>query len=515
MSLPLLFPRCDARLMSCAPLVVTLTTVSGVLNLLTTGWLMRNYGVRAALINQTAWPCLRNLCQILGIIKGGTFGIVIFQLTQTITALGGGAGYLLAANSFVAAVVDPEERTACFGQLQGVAMAGTAVAFTIGGVLGDTFGLVSPFAFTFCLLVFSTILSRFALPYIAPEATESKDGDGKVGSRGVWGGIKSFFKPLKVFAPRKLRSLGGKTYYGVTLLAVGNFISVLATAYVPLMLQLISTNLYAFGPSKNGYLMSTFALCRAVFLTFAFPQIIKYGRAWYNKGHAQSQDLDAKKKKTRGGASERSRLIDGEDSGDDTSETAAEDEDSSSDDGAKTRSGHHHSGFDLVFLRISILVDACLTACVAFADRGWQMYLAAAILPLASGTAAASKGVVMEMVTPEQKPDALSAVSLVELTATVTTVSIFGAIFAYLSEQGKPNVVFVLNGVRPFRGTMGSTFFTRDWLTAVLPLFARFYRPPLSSPQHYCYSLDYHPRKRSKRRKKKTTTERQNSESQA
>lgn len=95
--------------------VVTLTTFSGVLNLLTTGWLMRKYGVRAALINQTAWPILRNICQITGIIKGGKLGIVIFQVTQLITIFGGGAGYLLAANSFVAAVVEPEDRTACFG----------------------------------------------------------------------------------------------------------------------------------------------------------------------------------------------------------------------------------------------------------------------------------------------------------------------------------------------------------------------------------------------------------------
>lgn len=72
---------------------------------------------------------------------------------------------------------------------------------------------------------------------------------------------------------------------------------------------------------------------------------------------------------------------------------------------------------------------------------------AAGILPLASGTAPASKGVVMEMVTAEQRPDALSAVSLIELTATVTTVSLFGAIFAYLSDIGKPNLVFILNGV--------------------------------------------------------------------
>lgn len=108
-------------------------------------------------------------------------------------------------------------------------MAGTALAFTVGGVLGDTFGQVTPFAFTLCLLIFSTLLSRFALPYLSPNQTESKDEDE---SKGIMGGAKSFFKPLKVFAPRKLESMKGQIYYGVTLLGVGNFMSVLATAYV-------------------------------------------------------------------------------------------------------------------------------------------------------------------------------------------------------------------------------------------------------------------------------------------
>jgi len=41
--------------------------------------------------------------------------------------------------------------------------------------------------------------------------------------------------------------------------------------------------------------------------------------------------------------------------------------------------------------------------------------LAAGILPLASGTAPAAKGCMMEMVPPEKKADALSAIALVEV----------------------------------------------------------------------------------------------------
>lgn len=106
----------------------------------------------------------------------------------------------------------------------------------------------------------------------------------------------------------------------------------------------------------------------------------------------------------------------------------------------------HGSQFDLVFLRSSMLLDAVLTTLCFFITSGYQLYIAAAILPFASGTAAASKGVIMEMVPKQDQPNALSAIALMESLALTVTVSLFGFIFAYLSEIGKANLVFVLNG---------------------------------------------------------------------
>jgi hypothetical protein len=68
----------------------------------------------------------------------------------------------------------------------------------------------------------------------------------------------------------------------------------------------------------------------------------------------------------------------------------------------------------LIFLQLSILLDGFLTAAVTFATTGWHMYVAAAVLPFASGTGSAVKGVVMDLVEPEEKADALSAIALVE-----------------------------------------------------------------------------------------------------
>ncbi len=250
----------------CLPIsVVTLTTISGVLNLLTTGYVMKRWGIRCALITQTAWPMLRNVCQITATIIGGNVGIFIFQVTQLITILGGGAGYILCANSFVSAVVSAEERTGAFGQLQGVCMAGTAVAFTLGGLAGQYISPAAPFIITLCLLGVSTLLSYVILPYIPP--VEDKD-DGKPGAKKK--GVMSFFEPLKVFSPRILWN--GSKYWGVTFLGIGAFCAVLASAYVvggvhrngnkishmlihsletqPFMLQLYATNTYGFATAQ-------------------------------------------------------------------------------------------------------------------------------------------------------------------------------------------------------------------------------------------------------------------------
>ncbi|SGY20025.1 BQ5605_C017g08439 [Microbotryum silenes-dioicae] len=120
----------DSTTASAISLMVTLTTFSGLLNLFTTGWIIRRRGVKLAMTLQTLVPCVRNVCQIYGIFHGGLLGIRLIQWTQLLTIFGGGGGYMLTANSYAAALVTPEERTASFGILQGFLMLGTALGYT-------------------------------------------------------------------------------------------------------------------------------------------------------------------------------------------------------------------------------------------------------------------------------------------------------------------------------------------------------------------------------------------------
>ncbi|KAL1845538.1 hypothetical protein VTK73DRAFT_494 [Phialemonium thermophilum] len=70
------------------------TTFCGTLNLFVTGWVVKRWGPRFALVLQTIVPAIRVAAQILGVVAGGRPGILIFQLTQLVTIIGGPVGYM-------------------------------------------------------------------------------------------------------------------------------------------------------------------------------------------------------------------------------------------------------------------------------------------------------------------------------------------------------------------------------------------------------------------------------------
>ncbi|KAJ7601854.1 hypothetical protein DFH06DRAFT_1260101 [Mycena polygramma] len=453
--------------------MVILSTFSGTANLLLTTWQIRNWGLRSAIVQQTFWPALRNLTQIYATFVGGRLGITIMQSTQLITILGGGAGYMLSANSYIAEVVEPVERTAAFGVLAGMSMLGSAVGYTVGGLANDLINISAPFEITFCLLVVSTLYTALLLPYIPPAATSAhKNGDAfPIQKRPE--SVLAFLACLTVFLPSKYAHRSG-TFWGLTLLGLGAFGGVLATAYVPLMLQLTATNQYGYKASDNGFLMATNSLSRALFLTFAFPRIIGAGRSWFVSWDARlassipNETLAISASREDGTASPTTTNTSDDETLAPSTPATAKDPDANafptdasafepttlaSADGATEEpplvpagtDKAHGSGFDLAFVRWSMLADALLTAIVGLSSRSWHMMASAVILPLASGTAPACKGVLMDMVPEAKRADALAGIALVETLALISTVALFGALFAFLSDIGHPNMVFFCN----------------------------------------------------------------------
>jgi hypothetical protein len=141
----------------------------------------------------------------------------------------------------------------------------------------------------------------------------------------------------------------------------------------------------------------------------------------------------------------------------------------------------HGSLFDLYFLRYSIFTDGILTAGISLATKPYHLYIAAAVLPFASGTGPACKGVVLDLVDASDRADALGAIALVEKLAQVSTIGMFGVVFSWLSEAGKPTMVFLANAVsqRAMRSSESQSPLTSQSIAMVgfmLLLFVRMQR---------------------------------------
>ncbi|CZT12526.1 uncharacterized protein RCO7_07667 [Rhynchosporium graminicola] len=402
------------------------TTLFGVANLFLTSWAIKKLGVRAALLNSVFWPAVRLAIQNFGVMTGGADGMIIIQASQIICIIGGPAGYLLALNSYVAEILEPSERTGALGKLQGCSFLGTALAFLLGGVLSDVFGILAPFQVTLALFTLSSIYVLVALPWIPPDKTVNLAPTTK---------LTKFFGPLKVFTPQKWITPNGqiRTQYGTILLGIGVFLGVLATGFIPVLLQMYATDVYGFGTTENGYLISLNSFVRGIFLTSIFPHIISYGRARFSNAKYVN-DSEATSVQEEELPNEPNDMV---------GEVGDHDEEPVHFPHLKNE--HETFDFDLQYSRYSLLADCILTGCATFVTQGWQLYLVAVLLPFASGTGSSAKGTIIQMCSPSERTDALSAITLVEMVATLTTISVFGFVFAAFAEAGKINLVFICN----------------------------------------------------------------------
>lgn len=420
-------------------------------NLFVAGWQMRTIGPKRALALQTFFPTIRVIVQASSLLVGAKAGIIMMQASQAITVLGGPAGYILILNTIIAEITEPAARTGMFGVLQGSIMVGVAMGYFVGGSLGDNYGLIRPFELAAISLSCCCVYVLLCIPYIDPKILSNEKKEAK--PRGILG----FLGPLRAMAPQLLRLQDGRIvrHFGVLFLALGIFMGVLATGYAPTLIQMYSMTAFEFTPTRNSILIAGNNLIRGVFLIFIFPRIISRGRHWF-----KSSDVpDAPQAVSDAGIPTDIQDFDP------VPGTIANQEPTNAPPPVEKVEG---GGFDLFFLRWSLVVDGVITASAAFVTRDWHIYigrlvtlpivtpssnvpLVGFLLPLASGSAPASKGVLTEMVPASQRPEALQAMTLVEYMATFSTLGIFGAIFSTLADIGKSYMTFYCNAVRSFR----------------------------------------------------------------
>lgn len=335
------------------------TTVCGILNLFVAGWQIKTWGPRAALISQTAFPAIRVALQVVAVSIGYREGIILLQCSQLIGLVGGVSGYLLVLNTAAGEVVPAPQRTAMFGKLQGSVMLGTAIGYLLGGIIGDAFGIGRPFETATVLFLTSSFYAFLFIPYIDPKTLSDDSPRSK--------GLSSVLSPFRVLAPWKLRSQSSgtvKSYYGITFLALGVFLGVLATGYAPVLIQMYATAAFDFHPSELGYLMATNSLIRGFFLIFAFPKIISTGRRWFA--------TSGKRPVVSVAQEDTAAIATAPEAFDPPSGLMAEQEPAIPPSRAEEESGRE---FDLLFLRWSLVADGLVTAYTASATAGWHIYL--------------------------------------------------------------------------------------------------------------------------------------------
>lgn len=423
-------PEIEAGTARAFSLLSASTTFFGVANLFVTGKCIKRFGVKAALAVQVFWPAARLGVQNVGVMIGGSKGIVVVQLSQVITIIGGPVGYLLALNLYVTEVTQNKERTGYLGILQGCNMFGSAVGFLIGGILADVFSIITPFQVTLGLFLASTVYVLLFLPWIAPPKQENVSTKGH-------SLISRAFGPLKSIMPAKWVLEDGRIRreYGPLILAAGVFLAVLATSFLPGMLQMYATNIFGFGTKRNSYLVSSHSFLRGMFLTLAFPKIITFGRHWMEKRGNLKQPQSTAEETARLEAAALEGQV----------EQAIQDEAEPSVPPPKLTDEQETYEFDLLYTRFSTLADGILTLGACFVQSGWQMFLLGALLPLGAGTSSAAKGTILQMCPAGERTDALSAISLVEMIARLTTSFVFGLLFAVFAALGKTYLVFACN----------------------------------------------------------------------
>lgn len=321
---------------------------------------------------------------------------------------------------------------------------GTALGYFVGGPISDWFGIIAPFRVTLVLFCISTTYAALFLPYVPLSEEVEKNASKSLGA---------FFDPLKMFVPRKWMRRDGvvQREYGVLLLGAGAFLAVFATGYIPVMLQMYATDVFGFGATDNSQLISLNFVIRATFLTFAFPAVISTGRKWLDRRQGKTREQDHVKGELGEGDGTipcdsnqlaSSGVPAGEANADEPEEPLRRTSTAQS-----SRPDENESfAFDLLYTRWSLLLDGILTSLATFTLQGWQMYIVAIVIPFAAGTGSAAKGTMLQMCTPEQRTDALSAISLLEMVARLSTTSLFGLIFSAFAQIGRPSLTFAVNG---------------------------------------------------------------------
>ncbi|CAE7197344.1 unnamed protein product [Rhizoctonia solani] len=221
---------------------------------------------------------------------------------------------------------------------------------------------------------------------------------------GVQDSASAFSRPLALIWPKR-DPVTGKRNKRMLLLSIGVFVASIGSAYAGPAYLVYATNRFHATPDQNGYLLSSVAAGKTMYLLLFFPFILKVGHRFYLN---------------------RSRRVEAVD---------------------KNSSG---SQFDVHLLAFSFLIESLGLLGVALSTNKTVANACVLILVLGSGAVPCINALVSSSVEPLVQGEALAAVTLVRSVAEFLSPIILGSILSSTTNTRLPGLVFFISSILLF-----------------------------------------------------------------
>ncbi|KAF8705594.1 Leo1-like protein, partial [Rhizoctonia solani] len=217
---------------------------------------------------------------------------------------------------------------------------------------------------------------------------------------GVKESASAFSRPLALIWPKRDPATG-KRNKRMMLLSVGVLLAYIGSAYSSAAYLIYTTNRFHATPDQNGYMLSSVAAGKTIYLLLLFPPILKTGHRFYFKNYSNRTD---------------------------------------------TKSSPS-SLFDVHLLAFSLFVTSLALLGIGLSPNRTLASISLMIEVLGSGAAPCISALVSASVEPLVQGEALAAIALVRSTAEFLSPIILGSILSRTATTRLPQLVFFVSSI--------------------------------------------------------------------
>lgn len=362
---------------------------------------------------------------LLVALYSSSMGLIF--LSTVIGSIGGIRQLILLSTMFIVDV--SHDPAPVLSVLEGSIFFGEAISFSLGGLITKWSGNVT-YVFwiqvAICLVLFFYIV--LALPEsfgyeqraaraaeVAAERSRGRSRDSRPNltrSRSaslerVRDTAGAFSRPIALIWPQR-DPITGKRNKRLFILSVAILLAFTGSSYAGPGFLVYSTNRFHATPEQNGYLLSSFAGGRALYLFIMLPPILKWGRAWYKRRHPTEAHV------------------------------------------AGTESDSTNSQFEVHLLAFSWLVNSIALVGVGLSPSFTAASACLLFITIASGANPCISTIVSASVDPLARGEALAAIALVRSVAEFLSPIVLGSILTSTTNTRLPQTAFFVASILLF-----------------------------------------------------------------